>query len=54
VKLIVFLQPERAETRPPDDILKWYSPLSSFEMVTGSRFETTISRRSSCLGAARF
>lgn len=44
VKLIVFLQPDRAETRPPEDILKWYSPLSSLEMVTGRRFDTTIRR----------
>ena len=38
-----FLQPERAETRPPEDILKWYSPLLSFVIVMGRRFETTIS-----------
>lgn len=44
MKLIVFLQPDRAETRPPEDILKWYSPLSSLEMVTGRRFDTTIRR----------
>jgi hypothetical protein len=77
---MVFLQPARAETSPPDDIytsqpnpiipyhqhpkggrgqnvccakgrrkrtLNLYSPLSSFEMVTGSRLATTMSRLSS-------
>ena len=37
-----FLVPERAETSPPDDILKWYSPCASFVIVTGRRFETTM------------
>ena len=37
-----FLQPERAETRPPEDILKWYSPWASLLMVMGRRLETTM------------
>lgn len=45
VKDMDFLQPESADTRPPEDILKWYSPLSSLEMVMGSRLETTMKRR---------
>ena len=43
VNVIDFLQPERAETSPPEDILKWYSPLLSFEIVMGSRLDTTMS-----------
>ena len=46
VNVMDFLQPDRAETRPPEDILKWYSPCLSFVIVTGSRFETTMRRRS--------
>jgi hypothetical protein len=37
-----FLSPESADTRPPDYILKWYSPFASLEMVIGSRLETTM------------
>jgi hypothetical protein len=37
-----FFVPERAETRPPEDILKWYSPWASFVIVTGRRLETTM------------
>lgn len=42
VKDMLFLQPERAETRPPEDILKWYSPAASLVMVMGRRLETTM------------
>ena len=47
VKDMDFLQPERAETRPPEDILKWYSPEASLLMVMGRRFETTMMCRCS-------
>ena len=49
VKDIDFLQPERAETRPPEDILKWYSPWLSLVIVIGKRLETTMSF---CLSSA--
>ena len=42
VKLRDFLKPDRAETSPPDDILKWYSPAASLLMVIGRRLETTM------------
>ena len=42
VKDMDFLQPERAETSPPEDILKWYSPCASLLMVMGRRLETTM------------
>jgi len=44
VNVMDFLQPDNAETRPPEDILKWYSPCLSFVIVTGSLFETTMRR----------
>ena len=42
---IFFLQPERAEASPPELASKRYPPtaLSSFVIVTGSRFATTMS-----------
>lgn len=42
VKFRDFLKPESAETKPPEDILKWYSPLESLVMVIGRRLETTM------------
>lgn len=41
---ICFLVPERADTRPPDDIEKLQCPSSPRLIVTGSLFETTIRR----------
>lgn len=46
-KSIDRLQPERAETRPPEDMLNSYWPSSCRLIVTGSRLLTTIKRRES-------
>jgi hypothetical protein len=42
VKLIFFLHPDKAETRPPLDMANWYSPLASLLIVTGNLLLTTI------------
>lgn len=46
VKDIIFFKPLNAATKPPEDILKSYSPvLLSLFTVTGNRLETTNRRR---------
>lgn len=43
---ILFLHPDRAETRPPEERLKVYPPgaVGSARIVTGNRLDTTIRR----------
>lgn len=52
VKLIFFFVPDNAETRPPLDMEKVYSPFLSLTMVTGRRLLTTMSRCSFAGGGA--